>query len=78
MAKKVKKFAEVSWTPDDVLAVRDEHGMDEWTLEQAEEWLENNQRHIQNRLVELGNAVIFDLFEDNDDDDDDDDYNEGF
>ena len=46
-------YAEVAWTVEDIQALRPE-----MTDEQAAEWLEFNQKHIQNRLVELGWDVI--------------------
>ena len=30
----------------------------DWSLEQCDQWLDMNERHIQNRLVELGWEVI--------------------
>lgn len=48
-----KFFAAVRWTVDDILTLRPN-----WSKEKAQEWLENNQSHIQNRLVELGWEVI--------------------
>ena len=46
-------YAEVAWTVGDIQALRPE-----MTDEQAAEWLEFNQKHIQDRLVELGWDVI--------------------
>lgn len=47
------KFAAVSWTAEDIQTLRPD-----WTTEQAEEWLDTNQRYIRDRLVELGWEVI--------------------
>lgn len=47
------RYAQVAWTADDVLTLRPE-----WTAEQAEEWLEFNERYVRDRLVELGWGVI--------------------
>ena len=47
------RYAKVAWTADDVLTLRPE-----WTAEQAEEWLELNERYVADRLVELGWGVI--------------------
>lgn len=49
----MKTFAKVEWTADDIKTLRED-----WTTEQAEEFLQNNQRRIQDRLVELGWEVI--------------------
>lgn len=48
-----EKFAPVVWTSEDVLTLRPE-----WTKDMAEEWLAQNERRIQDRLVELGWEVI--------------------
>jgi hypothetical protein len=50
-----KRYAQVTWAVGDITSITD------LTDKQAEEWLENNQKHIQNRLVELGWEVITDL-----------------
>jgi hypothetical protein len=50
---KEKKYAQVAWTIDDVLPHRPN-----WSRQQAADWLENNQKYIRDRLVELGNEVI--------------------
>lgn len=47
------KYATVSWTAEDIQTLRPD-----WTPDQCEEWLESNQRYIQDRLVELGWEVI--------------------
>ena len=52
----MNKYATVSWTADDVQTLRPE-----WSVEKCEEWLESNQRCIQDRLVELGWEVIENL-----------------
>jgi hypothetical protein len=49
----MEKYATVTWTADDVQTLRPE-----WSTEKCEEWLEMNQRYIQDRLVELGWEVI--------------------
>jgi hypothetical protein len=48
-----KYYAKVVWTIDDIQSLRPE-----WSDEQCEEWLSDNQKHIQSRLVELGWEVI--------------------
>lgn len=47
------QYAKVVWTAEDIQTLRPD-----WTLERCEEWLESNQRYIQDRLVELGWGVI--------------------
>lgn len=47
------RYAKVVWAPEDIQTLRPE-----WTLEKCEEWLDNNERYIQDRLVELGWDVI--------------------
>lgn len=54
-------FATVSWTIEDVICARQESGLSAWNEEEARQWLENNQRHIKDRLIELGWGVIRDL-----------------
>jgi hypothetical protein len=49
----MKTYAKVEWTAEDIKTLRED-----WTTEQAEEFLQNNQRRIQDRLVELGWDVI--------------------
>lgn len=48
-----KNFATVTWTAEDVQTLRPS-----WTTEKSEEFLENNARRIQDRLIELGWEVI--------------------
>ncbi len=47
------KYATVTWTAEDVQTLRPN-----WTLEKCAEWLDSNERYIQDRLVELGWEVI--------------------
>ena len=49
----MKKYAKVVWTANDIFSLKPD-----WTDEQAEEWLECNQKYIQERMVELGWEVI--------------------
>lgn len=49
----MKKFAKVEWTAEDVQTLRED-----MSTEEAESFLQNNQKHIQDRLVELGWEVI--------------------
>lgn len=54
----MKKYAKVEWTAEDVLTLRPE-----MTRDGAEEFLQGNQKYIQDRLVELGWGVIETLLE---------------
>ncbi len=45
-------YARVSWTPEDVLEIFD------MTLEEAENWLSLNERHIADSMVQHGWEVI--------------------
>jgi hypothetical protein len=47
------KFAAVVWSPEDIQTLRPD-----WTTEQCSEWLADNERYIQSRLIELGWEVI--------------------
>ena len=51
-----QKWAEVSWMASDVHSLKPS-----WSMEKCEEWLETNQKYIQERLVEVGFEVIEDL-----------------
>jgi hypothetical protein len=50
------KYAEVSWTAEDVQTLRPE-----MTTEQAKEALQSIEKHLRDRLVELGWEVMDDL-----------------
>lgn len=47
------KYASVSWTPGDVQTLRPQ-----MSLQEAEEWLLQNQKYMADRLVELGWEVM--------------------
>ncbi len=49
-------YANVKWTPEDILTIRED-----WTEEQAEDFLRKNEHRIQDRMVEIGWEVIYDL-----------------
>lgn len=49
----MKTYAKVEWSPEDVLTVRPN-----MSFEEAEEFLQNNQKYIQDAMVELGWDVI--------------------
>ena len=51
-----QKWATVSWMAGDVHSIKPS-----WSMEKCEEWLETNQKYIQERLVEVGFEVIEDL-----------------
>lgn len=48
-----KQFAKVVWTAEDVKTLAPV-----WSLEECEEWLRCEERHIQDRLIELGWDVL--------------------
>lgn len=52
----VKKYAELSWDVEDVLTLRPK-----WGRGKAAEWLAANERHLRDRLVEVGWSVMEDL-----------------
>lgn len=52
-ASGVKKYAQLSWSAEDVQAIRED-----WTLEQCEEALSNIQNRVRDRLCELGWDVL--------------------
>lgn len=49
-------YARTQWSPEDVLELRPD-----WSYSKALKWLHDNEKHIRNRLVELGWEVIEDL-----------------
>ena len=46
-------YAVVYWRAEDVSVMKPE-----WTIEQCEEWLRDNENRIQDRLTELGWEVL--------------------
>lgn len=46
-------YGRVEWTAEDVLSIRPE-----MSREDAEEFLQSNEKHIRNRVVELGWEVL--------------------
>ena len=50
---KFEPMAAVTWLPEDVQSLKPD-----WTLEKCNEWLEDNEGHIQDRLTELGWEVL--------------------
>lgn len=54
----MKTFANVAWTPEDIETLRED-----WTLDECEAFLSRNEKHIRDRLIELGWNVIETLIE---------------
>lgn len=50
------EYGKVCWTVEDILSIRPK-----WTEQQAQDWLDKNNLHIEDRLIELGWQVIEDL-----------------
>ena len=57
------EYAKVVWRAEDVKAIKSA-----WSLEKCEEWLQDNDRHISDRLIELGWEVMDTLLQMEDDD----------
>jgi hypothetical protein len=53
------KYATTSWTPVDIQDLRPD-----WTLRQCVEWLDENERHLKDRLIEAGWEILKVLLED--------------
>ena len=49
-------YAEVKWTPEDIKTLRPR-----WSLKRCEQFLQENEKRISERLTELGWEVIGDL-----------------
>jgi len=56
MAQEKTYYAIVQWAPEDVQTLRPK-----WSIEKCTAWLEANEQHIQDRLVELGYGVMDEL-----------------
>lgn len=48
-------YAEVTWRAEDVQSLS---RCKNWSLEKCEEWLQDNEEHIKDRLTELGWEVL--------------------
>ena len=48
-----EEYAKVVWRAEDVKSINGA-----WSLEKCEEWLQDNDRHISDRLIELGWEVM--------------------
>ena len=57
-------FAIVRWSIDDVQGLRKDCSLTEWTQAEARDFLLRNEGRIQDRLVELGWEVLWDLMMD--------------
>lgn len=53
-------YADVRWMTDDVIAASEAGGVD-LTEEEADEWWRKNESWFSNRLVELGNEMLYDI-----------------
>ena len=58
-----EEYAKVVWRAEDVKAINGA-----WSLEKCEEWLQDNERYISDRLIELGWEVIDVLLRETSDD----------
>lgn len=58
-----EEYASVTWRAEDVSMIKPE-----WSIEKCEEWIQDNENRIQDRLTELGWEVL-DSFLGMDDDD---------
>ena len=47
------EYGKVVWRAEDVKSINGA-----WSLEKCEEWLQDNERHIADRLIELGWEVL--------------------
>lgn len=62
MEKTLTKYATVSWNVNDVLDTMDEMGLElKWTEAEAEAFLVEHERCIEERLSILGNEILEDL-----------------
>ena len=57
----MRTFAKIEWSIDDIQGLRKARSLTEWTEQEAEEFLLSNEGKLQDRLVELGWDVIWDL-----------------
>ena len=48
-----EEYAKVVWRAEDVKSINGA-----WSLEKCEEWLQDNERHVSDRLIELGWDVM--------------------
>ena len=53
MAIKYESLAAVTWHAEDVKTLRPN-----WSLDKCNEWLEDNERYMSDRLIELGWEVM--------------------
>ena len=62
-----EEYASVTWRAEDVSMIKPN-----WSMPKCEEWLQDNERHIADRLIELGWEVLDVLVRQNNDEEDDD------
>ena len=60
-----EEYAKVVWRAEDVQCLP---RCEKWSLEKCEEWLEDNETHIKDRLTEVGWEVLDSFVEMEDDD----------
>ena len=48
-----EEYAKVVWRAEDVQSIQKN-----WSLPKCEEWLQDNERHVSDRLIELGWEVL--------------------
>ena len=66
-SNEVKKYYAVSrWAVEDVHAFRKERGYTPWTDEQAEDWLEDNERSMREMAMESGRDYFWYVMEEGD------------
>ena len=58
----MKTYAEVGWTPEDIVSAANDQGR-HMTRKEAYKWLIENPNYIRDRLVELGCEVIDSLLD---------------
>jgi len=61
------EYAKVVWRAEDVQSIQKD-----WSLPRCEEWLEDNEDNMKDRLTELGWEVLDVLVRQNNDEEDDD------
>ena len=59
-----EEYCTIGWRAEDVITKKPN-----WSIEKCEEWLEDNERRIQDRLTELGWEVLDSLLMMEDDND---------
>tara|TARA_R110000868_G_scaffold165039_1_gene397969 strand:+ start:492 stop:737 length:246 start_codon:yes stop_codon:yes gene_type:complete len=57
MITELNEFCTVTFTAEDLMELPQ---CKDWTVDQCEEWLEENEEYISSRLIELGLVIIED------------------